>query len=72
MFVLNVKNSEWLLSRRCNLSNIGGCVYVRVGVDVRVIFSITWPARTRSRTLDRISVVTIATALKCCCCYCES
>ena len=29
--------TEWLLSRRCNLSNIGGRVYVRV----RVIFSIT-------------------------------
>ena len=33
--------------RRCNLSNIGGRVYVRVRVrvrvSVRVIFSITWP-----------------------------
>ena len=27
----------------CNLSNIGGRVYVRVRVSVRVIFSITWP-----------------------------
>ena len=32
----------WLLLRRCNLSNIGGRVYVRVRVSVRVIFSITW------------------------------
>jgi len=36
--------TEWLLLRRCNLSNIGGRVYVRVMVraSVRVIFSITW------------------------------
>jgi len=35
--------SEWLLLRRCNLSNIDGRVYVRVRirVRVRVIFSIT-------------------------------
>jgi len=31
--------TEWLLLRRCSLSNIGGRVYVRV--SVRVIFSIT-------------------------------
>ena len=31
--------------RRCDLSSIGGRVYVRirVRVSVRVIFSITWP-----------------------------
>jgi len=33
--VVQLKISEWLLLRRCNLSNIGGRVYVRV------IFSIT-------------------------------
>jgi len=42
-----IEKTEWLLLRRCNLSNIGGRVYVtfRVGVrvSVRVIFSITWP-----------------------------
>ena len=40
-----VLSTEWLLLRRCNLSNIGGRVYVtvRVRVSVRVIFSITWP-----------------------------
>ena len=32
--------TEWLLLRRCNLSNIGCRVYVRVRVSVRVIFSI--------------------------------
>ena len=37
----DVKCPEWLLLRRCNLSNIGDRVYVRV--RVRVIFSITWP-----------------------------
>jgi len=33
------------LLRRCDLSSIGGRVYVRirVRVSVRVIFSITWP-----------------------------
>jgi len=38
-----LKISEWLLLRLCNLSNIGGRVYVRVRVriSVRVIFSIT-------------------------------
>ena len=37
--------TEWQLLRRCNLSNIGGRLYVRVriSVSVRVIFSITWP-----------------------------
>ena len=35
----DVKCPEWLLLRRCNLSNIGDRVYVRV----TVIFSITWP-----------------------------
>jgi len=47
---------EWLLLRYSNLSNIGGRVYVRVGirVSVRVIFSITWPARTRSPMFDRL------------------
>jgi len=34
--------TEWLLLRRCNLSNIDGRVYVRDRVSVRVIFSITW------------------------------
>ena len=39
--VYDVKCPEWLLLRRCSLSNIGDRVYVRV--SVRVIFSITWP-----------------------------
>jgi len=40
-----VSVTEWLLLRRCNLSNMGDRVYVRVSVrarvSVRVIFSIT-------------------------------
>ena len=34
--------TEWLLLRRCNLSNIGGLVYVSVRVSARVIFIISW------------------------------
>ena len=57
--------TEWLLLRRCNLSNIGGRVYVRVRVTVsfRVIFSITWPRPfCNDLCLTGCSVVTIVTA----------
>ena len=33
--------TEWLFLRRCNLSNVGGRVYVRVRIRVSVILSIT-------------------------------
>jgi len=43
MASVQFKRSARLLLRRCNLSDIGGRVYVRVRVSARVIFSITWP-----------------------------
>jgi len=50
-----VEYTEWVLLRRCNLSNIGGRVYVRVRVSVRVTFQhYLAPPRTRSPMFDRL------------------
>ena len=58
-----VEYTEWLLLRRCNLSNIGGRVYVRVRVSVRVIFQhYLAPPGHGHLCLTGFSVVTIATA----------
>ena len=57
--------SEWLLLRRCNLSNIGGRVYVRVRVrvSVRVFFQHYLICCGHGHLcLTGCSVVTIATA----------
>jgi len=58
-----VEYTEWVLLRRCNLSNIGGRVYVRVRVSVRVTFQhYLAPPGHGHLCLTGCSVVTIATA----------